>query len=130
MMKMLQMLLVMMTIITKFAICSLTPPRLVMRRCVQNALIVSAAPATSPTNESLDNLPDAAAFPEPFSYDSRMWRVTSEKKTKSWVTNKRASYFSRVANIFSAASDELKPLPTVDDIADSHIIRAAHVVGG
>lgn len=128
-MKMQLLLFVVMTIIAVFTMHSLPSPRLVMRRCVQHALIVSAAPATSPPGASFDNLPDAAAFPEPFSCDSRMWRVTSEKKTKSWITNKRASYFSRVANIFSAASDELKPLPVVDDVADSHIIRAAHVVG-
>ncbi len=34
----------------------------------------------------------------------------------------------RVADIFSVAQNELQKLPVVDEVADSHIIRAAHMV--
>ncbi len=114
-----------------------------MRRCVQNQLIVSATPAAAVepsaqavrSSEAPSN-PDTAApfsaplnpFPIFFSYNSCLWKIPVASKSTFWVKKKRASYFHIVASMFSAANDDLKPLPAVDDFADSHIIRAAHLV--
>jgi hypothetical protein len=111
-----------------------------MRRCVQNLIVVPVAPrASSPLPASdapAGTSPPSAVkieysaheITEPFSYDDRFWSMPANKKSSTWVGSKGKSYFSRVANIFSAASEELKPLPKVDEHVDSHIIRAAHMV--
>ncbi len=110
-----------------------------MRRCVQNQLIVSATPAAAVepsaqaprSSEAPSNLDTTAPFSGPldcFSYNSCFWKIPVANKSTTWVKKKPASYFHIVASMFSAANDDLKPLPVVDEFADSHIIRAAHLV--
>jgi hypothetical protein len=86
--------------------------RMVMRRCVQSK-IIAAAPSASPDIDSA-----------PFSYDCRLWRMLDIKRK----IPRRSLMQQRVADIFSTAQNELQKLPAVDEFADSHIIRAAHMV--
>lgn len=61
----------------------------------------------------------------PFLDDTRLWKFAEiDKETKK----KMPLHFNRLAGFFRAATEELKPLPSVNEHADSHIIRAAHMV--
>jgi hypothetical protein len=84
---------------------------MVMRRCVQS-MIITPAPPLPPGVDAT-----------PFSPDIRLWRLHVQKKIP-----RRSLMMQRVAEIFSVAQNELQKLPVVDEVADSHIIRAAHMV--
>ncbi len=61
----------------------------------------------------------------PFADDSRLWKLSADAKV---VKRKKSVHFHRLAGLFRTATDELKPLPVVDERSDSHIIKAGHMV--
>jgi hypothetical protein len=85
-----------------------------MRR-IAYSMMIEPADIASGVNDSYS----------PFADDSRMWKLVEDV---SDAKKKIPKHLNRMAAFFRSATEELKPLPAVDEYCDSHIIRAAHMV--